>query len=196
MSFDGKCGNCGAGFFHTETECMACGRALPAPPSAPPEDIQGANMAAAKVESVQGVLRDTYAKAIDKISGNILPLRPCPVCNRHWPAGSEQAHAIDADGRCIVCSNAPSDEIARLNGMLTSQAQNIPSLAAKLEASEAKRRHDVETLRKALQAATAYLHNAKIDIETGAPKRTAIQTIEGGLGVIRAALETTGEIAK
>lgn len=40
----------------------------------------------------------------------------------------------------------------------------------------------------ALQAASGYLLNAKIDLETGAPKQTAIQTIEGGLKVVRAAL--------
>lgn len=43
-------------------------------------------------------------------------------------------------------------------------------------------------LLKALNAATGYLMNAKIDLETGAPKRTAIMTIEGGLRVVRAAI--------
>ena len=32
-----------------------------------------------------------------------------------------------------------------------------------------------------LKALKGYLLNAKIDLETGAPKRTAIQTIEGGI---------------
>lgn len=44
-------------------------------------------------------------------------------------------------------------------------------------------------LRTALSAASGYLLNAKIDLETGAPKRTAIATIEGGLKVVRAALD-------
>lgn len=40
----------------------------------------------------------------------------------------------------------------------------------------------------ALKAAGGYLLNAKIDLETGAPKRTAIMTIEGGLRVVEAAI--------
>ena len=40
----------------------------------------------------------------------------------------------------------------------------------------------------ALKAASGYLLNAKLDLETGAPKKTAIATIEGGLRVVSAAL--------
>jgi hypothetical protein len=40
----------------------------------------------------------------------------------------------------------------------------------------------------ALKAASGYLLNAKIDLETGAPKRTAIATIEGGLKLVREAI--------
>lgn len=40
----------------------------------------------------------------------------------------------------------------------------------------------------ALESASGYLLNAKIDLETGAPKRTAIKTIEGGLARVRAAI--------
>jgi len=40
----------------------------------------------------------------------------------------------------------------------------------------------------ALSAAKGYLLNAKIDLETGAPKRTAIATISGGIRMIDAAL--------
>ena len=47
-------------------------------------------------------------------------------------------------------------------------------------------REENERLRKALNTACGYLLNAKIDLETGAPKRTAIQTIDGGLRAIRA----------
>lgn len=32
-----------------------------------------------------------------------------------------------------------------------------------------------------IKALKGYLLNAKIDLESGAPKRTAIQTIEGGI---------------
>lgn len=46
-----------------------------------------------------------------------------------------------------------------------------------------------DKLREALRAATGYLLNAKIDLETGARKQTAINTIEGGLKMTRRALE-------
>lgn len=41
----------------------------------------------------------------------------------------------------------------------------------------------------ALKAAAGYLLNAKIDLQSGAPKRTALQTIEGGLRLVEVALE-------
>ena len=44
----------------------------------------------------------------------------------------------------------------------------------------------------ALKAAKGYLLNAKIDLETGAPKRTAINTIDGGLKMVDAALAKSG----
>lgn len=49
-------------------------------------------------------------------------------------------------------------------------------------------RVSAQELLAALEAASGYLLNAKIDLETGAPKRTAICTIEGGLKVVRAAI--------
>ena len=48
-------------------------------------------------------------------------------------------------------------------------------------------------MRKALDAACGYLLNAKIDLETGAPKRTAINTIAGGLKVMRDAIAKTDQ---
>lgn len=44
-------------------------------------------------------------------------------------------------------------------------------------------------LREALEKACGYLTNAAIDLQTGAPKRTALNTIEGGLKMVRAALD-------
>lgn len=41
---------------------------------------------------------------------------------------------------------------------------------------------------KALKCAEGYLLNAKIDLETGATKRTALNTIEGGLRMVRDAI--------
>lgn len=39
-----------------------------------------------------------------------------------------------------------------------------------------------------MRAAAGYLRNAKIDLETGATKATAIRTIEGGLKRLEAAI--------
>jgi hypothetical protein len=47
---------------------------------------------------------------------------------------------------------------------------------------------EIQRLRRALDAAAGHLLNAKIDLETGAPKSTAIRTIEGGLKTVRDAL--------
>jgi hypothetical protein len=43
-------------------------------------------------------------------------------------------------------------------------------------------------LYKALSAAAGYLRNAQIDLETGAPKATALRTIKGGLKLVEDAL--------
>ena len=61
---------------------------------------------------------------------------------------------------------------------------------AELEA-EARMKERCAALEKALSATAGYLLNAKIDLETGAPKRTAIMTIDGGLAMVRAALHST-----
>jgi hypothetical protein len=46
----------------------------------------------------------------------------------------------------------------------------------------------LQRLHEALKAAEGYLLNAKIDLETGAPKRTAMMTIDGGLRIVRQAI--------
>lgn len=43
-------------------------------------------------------------------------------------------------------------------------------------------------LLKALEAASGYMENARIDLETGAPKRTAVATLAGGLAAVKVAL--------
>lgn len=50
-----------------------------------------------------------------------------------------------------------------------------------MEEQVSRLRAENERLRSELDAARGYLLNAKIDLETGAPKRTAISTINGGL---------------
>jgi len=64
---------------------------------------------------------------------------------------------------CFLTSNGPTEANARLIAA-------APDLLA------------------ALKAASGYLLNAKIDLETGAPKKTAIRTIDGGLKFVRAAI--------
>ena len=47
---------------------------------------------------------------------------------------------------------------------------------------------EIERLETELRACTGYMTNAAIDLETGAPKRTALATINGGIKRARAAL--------
>ena len=46
----------------------------------------------------------------------------------------------------------------------------------------------MDELVAALKAAKGYMLNAKIDLETGAPKRTALNTLNGGLDMVDAAI--------
>ena len=47
---------------------------------------------------------------------------------------------------------------------------------------------DNSSLLKALNGAAGYLKNAHIDLATGAPKKTAMATIAGGIKLVEAAL--------
>ena len=51
----------------------------------------------------------------------------------------------------------------------------------------------IKELEDGLSASVGYLLNAKIDLETGATKATAIRTIEGGIARARALLGERGE---
>jgi hypothetical protein len=68
-------------------------------------------------------------------------------------------------------------EIARLQAGGCARDQTTTQYCAEAAALAA----EIERPRGELSAATGYMLNAKIDLETGAPKRTAITTIEGGL---------------
>lgn len=75
-----------------------------------------------------------------------------------------------------------------------SLARSIAALG--LEAYESGKREErakVKALREALAAAKGYLLNAHIDLETGAPKRTAINTLSGGIRLVREALAATSD---
>ncbi len=43
-----------------------------------------------------------------------------------------------------------------------------------------------------LRQALGYLHNAKVDLETGCPKKTALNTLQGGINLIENALKEIG----
>lgn len=77
--------------------------------------------------------------------------------------------------RVPTIAETPIGDIALLNGGCISE--DIKAAA-----------DEIERQRTALSAAFGYLLNAKIDLQTGAPKSTAIQTIEGGLRLVRDAL--------
>lgn len=47
----------------------------------------------------------------------------------------------------------------------------------------------IEMLTREINAALGYMLNAKIDLETGAPKRTALMTLSGGIKRVRAAIK-------
>jgi hypothetical protein len=63
--------------------------------------------------------------------------------------------------------------------------------AAALRLSELEREN--ARMRAELSAAVGYMMNARIDLETGCTKATAIKTISGGIDRARAALAGSGE---
>ena len=88
-------------------------------------------------------------------------------------------------------SRYPSDDVRRFDqqfaGPDRSERENdrLHKELARLRAANA-------ALAAALRAAKGYLMNARIDLETGATKRTAINTINGGVKVIDEALAKHG----
>jgi hypothetical protein len=87
----------------------------------------------------------------------------------------------------LSVADEAADEIARLRAGGCARDQSTTQFCAEAAALAA----EAARLRGELSAATGYMLNAKIDLETGAPKRTAITTIEGGLRRARAALPPT-----
>lgn len=99
----------------------------------------------------------------------------------------------DPIARCEICEEMSElrMEIEGLTRDLKSSREDFATMAAKrlcVEKVEGQR----DRLLRALDAASGYLLNAKIDLEAGVRKRTAIQTIEGGLKVVRDALVLAG----
>lgn len=65
--------------------------------------------------------------------------------------------------------------------------QSLKEAAALIESQAAR----IEALEKALRSACGYMRNAQIDLDTGAPKKTALATITGGLKMVETALAAT-----
>ena len=67
------------------------------------------------------------------------------------------------------------------------------ALAAVVDGNDARLIAAAPDMLKALQSAAGYLTNAAIDLQTGAKKQTALNTIEGGLRLVRAAIAKATE---
>lgn len=71
--------------------------------------------------------------------------------------------------------------------MRTEPTTPLAAALARAEAAEAREKE----LQKHLSAALGYMLNAHIDLATGAAKKTAMDTLDGGIARIRAALGDT-----
>jgi hypothetical protein len=86
-------------------------------------------------------------------------------------------------------SGGPSSE--HTAALLDEAAITIASAEASADYNAAMAeplRSRIEVLQRELSAAVGYMRNAKIDLETGATKATAIRTISGGIARAEAAI--------
>lgn len=118
---------------------------------------------------------DLLARAHENQSAGLLNMTVlCKVVKR-------MVRLLDArDARIAVLEQELSDLKADNRSALEEmdrRGEQIDDVTAALAQAEA-----------ALQAALGYMTNAMVDLETGAPKRTALATIKGGMSVVRAAL--------
>lgn len=88
-------------------------------------------------------------------------------------------------GDVVDYSDWPPEAFAKV------QAQAGSLAVAKTTIDTLTRR--VAELEGELSASLGYMLNAKIDLDTGAPKRTAMTTLEGGIRRVRTALPTPPE---
>lgn len=137
-------------------------------------------------QDVEAVASRTAAENESQSQHSNLPWsgcnKGCP-CGMIWDA-SEEVHVastysvVDLDKEWYGSSTAVSEEEAIANAAFIVAACNQhASLIAQRDA-----------LLAALRAAGGYLRNAHIDLATGAPKATALRTIEGGLRDLAIAL--------
>jgi hypothetical protein len=104
--------------------------------------------------------------------------------------GASNARPGEAEQRAHLPRRGPLYEAMDVFRKATRGDMSGQELAAfaKLDREVTRACEKTDQLRTALSAASGYLLNAKIDLQTGAPKSTAVQTIEGGLKLVREAL--------
>ncbi len=88
-----------------------------------------------------------------------------PWPSKHEPVGTNLFTAVQADA------------------MVRHMLEGLPE-----DSASAAKDAEIARLREALSAACGYMRNAAIDLGTGAPKKTALATVEGGLKRAEAAL--------
>ena len=133
-----------------------------------------------------------------------------PTISPHEPSNEDIAaqlfvmsnpnHAVDIGEYWEICERAAIRirELEAANALLTEKLADREQEAA----ARYNQWHDAYTnlrtvgaenakLRGALRSACGYMKNAAIDLSTGAPKRTALGTINGGIELVETALNST-----
>jgi hypothetical protein len=95
---------------------------------------------------------------------------------------------MTAKGKCTV---ATTTEIATA----TANYLRNMALAPNCDGDDFEVLNDTAYLVEAALAAIGYLRNAKIDLETGAPKATAIRTIDGGIAMLEKAFADAEQVS-
>lgn len=117
------------------------------------------------------------------------------VCDCHCPYRNNPVgnimfiitDRVSSDGRAYVLNY-----IAALKAELEKVKLTAAGHYLNWQLKEAALEAENKRLREALKGALGYLRNARIDLETGAPKRTAINTLGGGIAMVDTALAQTG----
>lgn len=117
---------------------------------------------------------------LDCVSAGAVRLDPPPAANR-----SAERKDLAGDRTAGQVNRPWTVEVYREH---TNVEGPIWTVAADVNNDDAPVIAAAHEMLDALRSLTGYLLNAKIDIETGTPKATTIQTIEGGLKLARAAI--------
>lgn len=98
-------------------------------------------------------------------------------------------HCLGRKGYTITLAEpaAPSADEVEVSLQVIRDAGQFGA-ESKLRAHIAAQAAEIERLHEAVKGALGYLRNARIDLETGAPKRTAVNTLGGGIAMVESAL--------